>query len=199
MIWTRKPRLYSAVATVAVETVLSLLRVASLSFDMVLALSSFRGASKMRTTMCNCTSEKLEIPRCAIAHLRSGPSDHPGMTVQLINRRLAHRRAEGGFEEIEIAAFVGLLDVPCKHPAIAALEAPLRLLPIGAALFQFRLADVEIDAARGDVERNLVAVLHQRKRHADEGFRRHMQDAGAIADAAHARIRQPHHVAHALL
>jgi hypothetical protein len=23
---------------------------------------SFRGASKMRTTMCNCTSENLEIP-----------------------------------------------------------------------------------------------------------------------------------------
>src|ERR1700680_4651448 len=31
--------------------------------------------------MCNCTSENLEIPRCAIAHLRSGPSDHPGMTA----------------------------------------------------------------------------------------------------------------------
>src|SRR5664279_2175456 len=30
--------------------------------------------------MCNRTSENLEIPRCAIAHLRSGPSDHPGMT-----------------------------------------------------------------------------------------------------------------------
>src|ERR1700676_706467 len=36
--------------------------------------SSFRGASKTRT-------RNLEIPRCAIAHLRSGPSDHPGMTV----------------------------------------------------------------------------------------------------------------------
>jgi hypothetical protein len=30
--------------------------------------------------MCNCTSENLEIPRCAIADLRFGPSDHPGMT-----------------------------------------------------------------------------------------------------------------------
>src|SRR5664279_1026747 len=37
-----------------------------------------------RTTMCNCTSEKLEIPRCAIAHLRSGPSDHPGMTSVVV-------------------------------------------------------------------------------------------------------------------
>jgi hypothetical protein len=41
---------------------------------------SFRGDAKQRTTMCNCTSENLEIPRCAIAYLRSGPSDHPGMT-----------------------------------------------------------------------------------------------------------------------
>src|ERR1700686_1306235 len=31
--------------------------------------------------MCNCTSENLEVPRCAVAHLRSGPSDHPGMTA----------------------------------------------------------------------------------------------------------------------
>src|SRR5450759_3886519 len=34
---------------------------------------SFRGASKMRT-------RNLEIPRCAIAHLRYGPSDHTGIT-----------------------------------------------------------------------------------------------------------------------
>src|ERR1700727_750188 len=30
--------------------------------------------------MCSCTSGNLEIPRCAVAHLGSGPSDHPGMT-----------------------------------------------------------------------------------------------------------------------
>src|SRR6266478_6692018 len=38
-----------------------------------LGLPSFRGASETRT-------RTLEIPRCATAHLRSGPSDHPGMT-----------------------------------------------------------------------------------------------------------------------
>src|SRR5450756_1553855 len=37
---------------------------------------SFRGDAKHRT-------RNLEIPRCAIAHLRSGPSDHPGMTQSL--------------------------------------------------------------------------------------------------------------------
>jgi hypothetical protein len=26
-------------------------------------------------------TRNLEIPQCTIAHLRSGPSDHPGMTV----------------------------------------------------------------------------------------------------------------------
>src|SRR5437016_2615625 len=35
----------------------------------------------MRTMTCYCTSENLEIPLCAIAHLKSGPSDHPGMTT----------------------------------------------------------------------------------------------------------------------
>jgi hypothetical protein len=37
---------------------------------------SFRGDAKRRT-------RNLEIPRCAIAHLRSGPSDHPGMTAEM--------------------------------------------------------------------------------------------------------------------
>jgi hypothetical protein len=43
-----------------------------------LTSESFRGAQKARTL-------NLEIPRCAIAHLRSGPSDHPGMTTQAKN------------------------------------------------------------------------------------------------------------------
>ena len=52
----------------------------------------------------------------------------------LINRRLIDRRAETGFEKIEIAAVIGLLDVFRKHPAIAALEAGRGRLPRGAAL-----------------------------------------------------------------
>src|ERR1700732_996558 len=34
-------------------------------------------------------ARNLEIPRCAIAHLRSGPSDHPGMTEAWIASSLA--------------------------------------------------------------------------------------------------------------
>ena len=44
---------------------------------------------------------------------------------ELVNRRLVDRRAEPGLEEIEVAAFIGLLDVAGEHPAIAALEARL--------------------------------------------------------------------------
>src|ERR1043166_1024442 len=152
MHWLRKPRLNSAVATVAVEMVLSLLRVASLS----LVMRFF---------------QVLVIPGHA-------PWRGPGMTS--INRRLLHRRAKTGFEEVEVAALVGLLDVPREHPAIAALEPGLRLLPCGPAFGKLRFGHIEIDAACRDVERDAVAVLHQRQRAADIGFRRDVQDAGAV-------------------
>src|SRR4030095_6235683 len=45
------------------------------------------GASATRTTVRNCAPENLEIPRGAIAPLRSGPSDHPGMTELCISNR----------------------------------------------------------------------------------------------------------------
>src|SRR3954468_25101255 len=97
MHWLRKPRLNSAVATVAVEMVLSLARVASLSLVMI----SLSWLTRSR--------------------------------APLINRRLLDRGAKAGFEEVEVAAFIGLPDMPREHPAIAALEARLRLLPFGAA------------------------------------------------------------------
>src|SRR5665213_2278927 len=97
-----------------------------------------------------------------------GSSSHPGMTTS-IDRRFADRRAEIRLEEIEVAALIGLPDMAGEHPAIAALEAGLRLLPRRAAFCHFGLGDVEVDCARGDVERDLVAVSHQRQRPADIG------------------------------
>src|SRR6478735_5759413 len=154
IIWIRRPRLNNAVATVAVETDLSLLRAASVSLV---------------------------------------------MSRSLVNRGLADRRAEIGLQEVEVAAVIGLLDVFGEHPAIAALEAALGLLPGGATLFELGFGHIEVDSARGDVERDAVAIPHQRQRAADIGFGRNVQNAGAIAGAAHARVRDPHHVAHALL
>src|SRR5215207_2658661 len=54
------------------------------------AKSSFRGDAKHRT-------RNLEISRCAIAHLRSGPTDHPGMTTEL-RSLAAHIRRQPAFE-----------------------------------------------------------------------------------------------------
>src|SRR5437868_15017995 len=92
-------------------------------------------------------------------------SSRPGMT--LVNRRLLHRRAKARFEEVEVAALVGLLDVPREHPAIAALEPRLRLLPCSAAFCKLGVRNIEIDGAGGNVERDAVAVLHQRQRTSD--------------------------------
>jgi hypothetical protein len=39
------------------------------------------GRAKREPQVRNCASGNLEIPRCAIAHLRSGSADHPGMTA----------------------------------------------------------------------------------------------------------------------
>src|SRR3954471_15232935 len=86
IIWMRRPRLNNAVATVAVESDLSLVRVASLSFV---------------------------------------------MSCFLVNRRFADRRAKVRLEEVEVATVIGLFDVFCEHPTIAALEAALGLLPFG--------------------------------------------------------------------
>src|SRR5258707_2134101 len=68
MHWLRKPRLNSAVATVAVLMVFSLLRVASLSVVMCSypSCTSFRGAR-------SANPESRDSG--------SGPSDHPGMTT----------------------------------------------------------------------------------------------------------------------
>jgi len=40
--------------------------------SILMVLLSFRGNAQLR-------ARNLEIPRCAIAHLWSGPADHPGM------------------------------------------------------------------------------------------------------------------------
>src|SRR6266567_9470248 len=41
-------------------------------------------------------TRNLEIPRCAIAHLKSGPSDHPGMTKDGLLRRFRLRSLSYG-------------------------------------------------------------------------------------------------------
>src|SRR5665647_1957138 len=85
--------------------------------------SSFRGASKMRT-------RNLEIPQCAIAHLRSGPSDHPGMTLRGppsvqhldIIRRLRRRLDGDGFQRTSIGLGAAMRGAVGDDDEVAGLD-----------------------------------------------------------------------------
>ena len=57
---------------------------------------------------------------------------------------------------------------------------------------------MQVQAARLDIQLDFIAIAHKRKRSAERGFRRHMQHDGAVGRAAHARIRNTHHIAHTL-
>src|SRR6266850_6032838 len=114
-----------------------------------------------------------------------------------MNLWLGDRRSS--LEEVEVAALVGLADVAREDGAIAARELLLRLAPGALPARQLGGIHLEVELALVDVELDQVTGFHQRERTADERFRRNVQNAGAVARAAHASVRYPHHVAHALL
>src|SRR6266702_2333224 len=60
-----------------------------------LAMTAPRHSGAMRQHR----TRNLEIPRCAIAHLRSGPSDHPGMTARTKLRARPWVGSRARFEE----------------------------------------------------------------------------------------------------
>src|SRR5260221_7751979 len=74
------------------------------------------------------------------------------------NVRLARWRAKRRFEEIEVAALVGLLDVTREHPAIAALEAWRRRLAGGTPPRELVIRHVQPNAARRHVDADQVAI-----------------------------------------
>src|SRR5882724_93052 len=113
-----------------------------------------------------------------------------------MNLRLGHRRL--ALQEIEVAALVGLADVLGEHRAIAARIFRRRLFPGGLAAGHLGVADMQMDRALVDVDLDLVAGLHEVERPADEALRRDVQDAGAVARAAHAAVGDADHVADAL-
>src|SRR5258706_6617342 len=105
----------------------------------------------------------------------------------------------GPLEEIEVAAFVGLLDMLGEDHAVAAFVFACRGLPGAFPLAHLGVGNLKIQNFPFHVELDEIAVLHERERAADERLGRHMQHAGAVARAAHARIGEADHVAHALL
>src|SRR5881394_2636084 len=107
-----------------------------------------------------------------------------------MNLRLGGGRR--AFEEIEVAAFVGLAHVLRKDGAVSAFVFPLRPAPRRLAAGELVLRHLEVELALLDVELDQISGLYQRERAADVGLRRDMQYARAIARAAHARIGDAH-------
>src|SRR6266852_4416765 len=128
---------------------------------------------------------------------RQAPSNGPDTRTFSMNLRL--RSSLSRKQKIEIATLVGLPDMGRIHRPVSALVMRRRRAPGAAAAREFFVGDVEMDAPRIGVDLDLIAGLHESKRPAHVAFRRHMQDAGAVAGAAHAAVREAQHVAHARL
>src|SRR5580704_3115371 len=99
-----------------------------------------------------------------------------------MNLRL-RRGSSSIMEETEITAFIGLGDFVQEELEVAAVHRTRCGLPGGFALGQFCIAHFKGKRAGGDIERDLVALLHQGERTADRAFGRHMKDARAVAGA----------------
>src|SRR5207237_54604 len=79
-------------------------------------------------------------------------------------------------EEIEVAALVSLEDVLEVEPAVAAAVSGRGRPPLSAAAGQLGVGDVQLEAAAGDVQLDLVAIAHERERAADGGFGGNVED-----------------------
>src|SRR5215813_4654046 len=109
---------------------------------------------------------------------------------------LRFRSALASEEEIEIAPLIGLPDVGRIHCPVPALIAWRRRTPGAAAAREFFIGDMEMDTPGISIDLDLVAALYESERPAHVALGRHMQDAGAIAGAAHAAVGKAQHVAH---
>src|SRR5205814_7269442 len=98
------------------------------------------GRARARTMGRACAPENLEIPRCAIAHLRSGPSDHPGMTESVSG----HLREQ-------------LVDILPVHQMI---DKRLQIIRAAIAIIDVigMLPDVDAEDRRGAMHQRVFAV-----------------------------------------
>src|ERR1700753_3492705 len=97
--------------------------------------------------------------------------------------RLGHRSL--ALQEIEIATLISLADVLGEHCSVATRILRRGIFPGALAPRQLSVDDMEVDRALVDVDLDLVAGLHEIERTTDEAFRRDVQDARAVAGAAH--------------
>src|SRR4051794_1757288 len=101
-------------------------------------------------------------------------------------------------QEVEVAAFVGLEDVPLVEPGVAAVVVGGGRLPLRAAGGEFLVGDQQLQAAGGRVQVDRITVPDQRQWAADGALRRDVEDHGPEGGAAHPAVRDADHVADAL-
>jgi hypothetical protein len=58
----------------------------------------------------------IEIPRCAIAHLRSAPSAHPGMTAHLQKAKSSRQESAMAYETIKYEIAEQILTITLNRP-----------------------------------------------------------------------------------
>src|SRR5262249_11132089 len=100
-----------------------------------------------------------------------------------MNLRL--RNAFAREQKVEIATLVGLPDMGGVHRPITAGVARRRRTPSASTAGEFLLGDVQMDMPRIGIDLDLVAGAHQSERSAHIALRSYVQNAGAIAGAAH--------------
>ena len=100
-------------------------------------------------------------------------------------------------QEIEIAAFIGLVHVAQEHPAIAAIVMGRGFLPSLQAKREFVIRHMQGQLASGDVQFHFIAHLDRCQRSADGRFRRDVQHYSPETGAAHAGIADANHIPHA--
>src|SRR3954462_5260110 len=94
------------------------------------------------------------------AHRRPTHLVCPRWPSHSMDFRIGCRRSS--VQEIEIAAFVGLRDMPREKRAIPSTEARRRGFPLRATLREIGIAHLELELAFIDVELDQVTVLHER-------------------------------------
>src|SRR5439155_14229661 len=102
-------------------------------------------------------------------------------------------------QEVEVGAVVGLQHVVEVKAPVAARERRRGFLPRFLSARELPRWNLQRQFSLRDVELDLVAVFNQSERAAPGRLGADVQHHGAVRGAAHARVRDAHHVGDALL
>ena len=110
-----------------------------------------------------------------------------------------HADAAAANKEIQIGSAIGLHYMLVIQLVIAAVGWGRRLIPPRTSPFNFGFADIEVKTSCAYIEIDRVSILNKRECPSRRGFRRYMQNDGAIGRATHSRVVDAHHVRDASL